>query len=278
MHNAIAVEYYQLYSPRDFIGLEISFENRTEFKNILTVGLEGSIIPFWQKDYFEPRHEGWYAKYPPSYSFSCFYSPDYNKTFLVDIMPGISWASDYGQFGYYLRLRPRYKVNDHLFMVLNVLYSRHINNIGYVTDSLYNNDLKIIFGERDIENITTTFTLNYSINTKFSFSSRFRYYFFKADYDRYYDLEKNGDLNPNSYIGEDNFIYNAFNIDTYFTWLFAPGSELVLAWKHAIYTQEGLPAHNYFRELANTMGEPASNLISLKILYYLDSQYLRKTR
>jgi hypothetical protein len=64
----------------------------------------------------------------------------------------------------------------------------------------------------------------------------------------------------------------------YFTWLFAPGSELVLTWKNAIYTTEGLPSDGYFREFASTLEAPASNLISLKILYYLDSQYFRKRK
>ena len=33
---------------------------------------------------------------------------------------------------------------------------------------------------------------------------------------------------------------------------------------------------NYFTELADTFGEPASDLISLKVLYYLDYQYLKR--
>jgi hypothetical protein len=278
MHNAIAIDYKQLYSPRDFTSLEISFENRTQFKNKLTVGMEGSILPTWQKDYFEPRNEGWYVNLPPSYSINVFYSPDYNKTFMVDIMPGISWASDYNQLGWFLRLGPRYKVNSHLFMVLSATYSRNFNDIGYVTDSLENNELKIIFGKRDIKNITTTLNINYTINPKFSFSFRLRHYLFEADYNQYYDLGKDGSLAPNSYNGNDDFIYNSFNIDTYFTWLFAPGSELTLAWKNAIYTSGDLPAENYFKELSNTLEAPASNLLSLKILFYLDSQYFRKHR
>jgi hypothetical protein len=278
MHNMVSVEYDQLYAPREFTGLYIDYENRTQFRNILTVGLEASLSPLERRDYFEPRNDGWFVKYPPSYSISAFYSPDYNKTFLVDVMPGISWGSEYNQLGYSLRLGPRYKVNNHLFMVLSAAYSRHLNNIGYVTDSLFNNDVKIIFGKRDIDNITTTLSVNYTINPKFSFSFRVRHYLFKADYDQYYDLQKDGSLVPNSYSGNSDFIYNAFNIDTYFSWLFAPGSELTLAWKNAVYTSEGLPAETYFRELANTLEAPASNLISLKVLYYLDYQYIRKLK
>jgi hypothetical protein len=276
MHNEISVEHHQLFDPREFTSLDIGIENRTQFKNKLTVGFEAELSPMERRDYFEPRNDGWFVSLPPAYEIGTFISPDYNKTFLVDVMPGISWASGYDQLGWYLRLGPRYKVNNHLFMVLTALYSRNFNDLGYVTDSLYNEDLKIIFGKRDIENITTTLTVSYSINPKFSFSGRARYYYFKADYDQYYDLGKDGNLTPNGYSGNEDFIYNAFNIDTYFTWLFAPGSELSLAWKTAIYTSEGLPSDGYFREFANTLEAPASNLISLKVLYYLDSQYFRK--
>jgi hypothetical protein len=161
-------------------------------------------------------------------------------------------------------------------MVLTALYSRNFNDIGYVADSLNNNELKIIFGKRNIENIITTLNINYTINPKFSFSFRARYYLFKADYDQYYELGKDGSLNPDSYSGYNDFNYYAFNIDTYFTWLFAPGSELTLAWKNAIYINNSLATGTYFSELANTLEAPASNLISLKILYYLDYQYFRK--
>jgi hypothetical protein len=219
------------------------------------------------------------VKYPPSYSFNTFFSPDYNKTFIVDVMPGFYWTADYGQYGIMLRIGPRYKVNNHLFMVLSANYNRFFNDIGYVTDSIAGDEeLKIIFGERNIENIVATLSVNYTINPKFSFSGRVRYYNFKADYHQYYDLEKDGSLSPNSYAADNDFLYSAFNIDAYFTWLFAPGSELTLAWKNAIYQNKSLPADNYFRELANTLEAPASNLISLKILYYLDYQYLRKSK
>jgi hypothetical protein len=278
MHNQVSLEYSRLYSPGEFTNLDISYENRNQFKNHLTVGMEAELSPLEQRDYFEPRNEGWFVKLPPSYSISTFYSPDYNKTFVLDIFPGIYWASQYNQLGYNLQLGPRYKINDHLFLVLTALYSRNFNDIGYVADSLHNNELKIIFGKRDIENITATLNVNYSIDPKFSFSFRARYYFFKTTYDQYYDLGKDGSLTPNSYAGNADFIYNAFNIDSYFTWLFAPGSELTLAWKNAIYTNSGLPSGTYFRELANTLEAPASNLISLKILYYLDYQYLRKRK
>ncbi len=126
MHNEIYVEHHQLFDPREFTSLDIGIENRTQFKNKLTVGFEAALSPLERKDYFEPRNEGWFVKLPPAYAIGTFYSPDYNKTFLVDVMPGISWASDYDQLGWYLRLGPRYKVNNHLFMVLTALLQQEL--------------------------------------------------------------------------------------------------------------------------------------------------------
>lgn len=278
MHTEISVEYNRLYNPGEFTSFEISLENRTQFRNKLTVGLFADILPVESHDYFEPRNKGWYVTEPPFYSIRGYYSPDYNKTFLVDVMPGISWGSDYDQLGYSLRLSPRYKVNDHLFIVLSAQFSRNLNNIGYVTDSLSCCGLAIIFGKRDIENITTTLTVNYAINPRFNFSGRLRHYYFKAAYDQYYDLKWDGSLEPNSYDRDHSFLYNSFNIDAYFTWLFAPGSELALAWKNAVYARKPLPSEGYFRELGNTLDSPASNLVSIRILYYLDYQYLKRIR
>jgi hypothetical protein len=278
MHNEISVEYHQLYDPREFTSLDIGIENRTQFKNKLTVGLETRLSPIERRDYFEPRNDGWFVKLPPAYGMSAFYSPDYNKTFLVDVMTELYYATDYDQFGYFFRLAPRYKVNNHLFMVLSASYSQNLNDLGYVTDSLSGPDLTIIFGKRNIENITATLNVNYTINPKLSFSGRARYYFFKADYNQYYDLGRDGDLTPCSYTVDEDFIFNAFNIDVYFSWLFAPGSQLSLAWKNAIYTDGRLPSEGYFREFTNTLEAPASNLFSLKLLYYLDSQYFKKRK
>ena len=276
MHNEVSFAYNQLYSPMEFTGLDISFRNRTLFRNNLTVALNADISPVERRDYYEPRNTGWFVKLPPAYSISGFYSPDYNKRFIVDVFPTISWSSGYDQLGWSLRVSPRFRVSNNLFMELAVTYRHYRNDIGYV-DTLENNGLKIIMGTRDIENVTTTLSVNYSINPQLNFSIRARHYMFEANYNQYYLLDREGGLIPEDYDGTHDFVYNSFNIDAYFTWLFAPGSELVLAWKNAIYTSSAPPSGNYFGELAGTLDSPASNLISLKVLYHLDYLQMRRS-
>ncbi len=52
MHNEVSLEYNQLYAPREFTGLDIYYENRTQFKNKLTVGLEASFQPAGEQGLF----------------------------------------------------------------------------------------------------------------------------------------------------------------------------------------------------------------------------------
>ncbi len=62
----------------------------------------------------------------------------------------------------------------------------------------------------------------------------------------------------------------------FLTWYFAPGSEMLISWKNAIYTQADNTGKNYFRELNATLGSAAANNFSIKLLYYLDYQNIRK--
>jgi len=53
-------------------------------------------------------------------------------------------------------------------------------------------------------------------------------------------------------------------------WNFAPGSEILLNWKNAVYTTDQLTHNNYWDNLTNTIYEPQINSLSLKIIYYFD--------
>ena len=62
----------------------------------------------------------------------------------------------------------------------------------------------------------------------------------------------------------------AFNIDLLFRWEFAPGSELSLAWKNAIYNSNKDVGVKFVENLKNTLSSDQTNSLSLKLLYYID--------
>jgi hypothetical protein len=277
MHNELSIELNQLYAPRKYTSLEIEYEFRTTFRNRLTVGIDINAFPFEIHDYNEPRVDGWMVVYPSRYDFRFFLSPDYTKTFVVDFSAGTSQSTSYDMRGYDVRLAPRLRISDNLFIRLSSSLNYDHNNLGYVTDSLRaDNTEAIIFGLRDIKNLTNTLNFDYTFSSKTNLQLRLRHYWFVVDYEEFYDLLPDGYLQANDFQENYDLDYSAFNIDMYFTWYFAPGSEIVLAWKNAISHSQDLATQNFFKSFEQTISSPATNSFSLKILYYLDYQYLKR--
>lgn len=63
-----------------------------------------------------------------------------------------------------------------------------------------------------------------------------------------------------------------------YIWNFAPGSEISVVWKNAIIKSEDEIINNYFDNIQNTIESPASNSFSIKILYHIDYQRLKKKK
>ncbi|UKN03630.1 DUF5916 domain-containing protein [Paracrocinitomix mangrovi] len=64
--------------------------------------------------------------------------------------------------------------------------------------------------------------------------------------------------------------FNAFTIDMVYRWIFAPGSELSLVWKNSIFSFDDQVEENYFQNVGGMFQNPATNSVSLKVLYYID--------
>lgn len=110
-----------------------------------------------------------------------------------------------------------------------------------------------------------------------SLSFRLRHYWSKAEYKQYYRLGDDGYLNGyDTYAYNHNVSFNAFNIDMVFYWQFAPGSELNLVWKNSLLKTDPLVNTNYYDNVKTSLNSPQNNMISLKVLYYLDYMRIKK--
>jgi len=144
-----------------------------------------------------------------------------------------------------------------------------INDLGF-TDLTENEDT-IYFAKRNVHSLENVLQLSYVINNKMGIFLRARHYWSGADNKAYYRLEEDGSLTPDTdYLENQDQNYNAFSVDMRFRWIFAPGSELSLAWKNTIYDDTRFYHRNYFDNLRNTYDLDQTNSISLKILYYID--------
>ena len=277
MHNEIGFYYDQLYAPREYVSFDIGARNRTTFINYMTVGLNLHLSPIASYDFYEPRVDGWKVKNPPAGFIGGFFSPDYRKRFVVDVNGGYWAGTEYGQSGYKIGLEPRFRVSNQFNVSLDIEYDIFWNNLGYVTDSVDSqNEEKIIFGARDVQTVETVLDINYIFTKDISLSLRARHYWITVDYDRFYDLQPDGSLVRNNYTEDHDFLVNAFNVDMVFRWIFAPASELLFIWKNNIFNEKNEVAKDYFENLRYTFNSPMGNSLSLKILYYLDYQKLKR--
>jgi hypothetical protein len=255
---------------------EIKYNHNGTFKNYFTYwfGIYGALADI--NDYYEPRTAGRYFIQPPYTGGEIGCSSDYRKAFAFDFESYIINVKGFANIEYGINIRPILRVSDKFNFNHRVEIYLQNNSVGYAAlDSSGN----IIFGNRDLFNVINTFTGEYMFKNDLSLSLHLRHYWSKGKYDKYFALSNDGHLlGDPSYITNNNFNYNAFNIDLDFNWQFAPGSSISIVYKNAILKQEKEILYNYFYDVKNTLESPQTNSISLKILYYIDYLNLRKKK
>jgi hypothetical protein len=255
---------------------EIRFRHSGTLVNYLSYwfGASSSLEKLY--DYYEPRVPGRYFVYPTYHSAWIGLSSDYRKTVAADLELNVSWLPEMAYSSQTVYFRPIFRVSDKFSFNHSISFSNEYNNIGFANfDSIGN----IIFANRDIQTIENNFNAKYLFKNDLSLSIWLRHYWSTGKYDKYYILKDDGGLNDNtSYNENNNFNFNSFNIDLSFSWQFAPGSNLSLVWKNNILQEDQEMIYNFIDNLHKTFDMPQTNSLSLKVLYYLDYQYLKKKK
>lgn len=273
--NTLTFRYNQIQSYREFADFQINLMTFVNFRNQNTTGFRMEYKPMGTDDYFEPRVDGWYYHSAEEFSFSTWMNTDSSKDLILDARVGVERKfSSYDQWGYNFSFKPKYRFSDRFSLEHNFEYRELNNDIGYVSQD--ETEEQIYFGMRQNRTITNTLSANYIFSAKSYLSFRMRHYWSVADYrnDNYYLLQRDGRLREVDYGEDPSYSYNAFNIDMVYTWRFAPGSELSLVWKNALYSGENEIEEHFGRNLKNLFDQTGMNSISLKVLYYLDYQNL----
>ena len=141
---------------------------------------------------------------------------------------------------------------------------------GYIAQEEDN----IIFGARDYTDITNFIQANYTFNPRVTLSFRLRHNWTRVHYTHFYNLKLDGGLEDRPYDRNEDINFNAWTIDTNLRWRFAPGSDLYVVWKNAIFGYNQASDISYSQNLDELFSNPQSNSFSIKAIYYLDLQRL----
>lgn len=257
-----------LSSPNEYTGNDIELDAFFITINRFAFGANMEANIGDQYDYNEPRVDGRYFTQKGVFESGVWVSSDFRKKFAVEA--NVNFAKRYTLDNYYagFEIEPRYRFSDKFQMIYALDYGKLTNEKGYVTE-LDNGD--IIFGTRDVKNVINTLSGKLSFSTKSSLSLSFRYYWSPVQYqDQYYTLNENGTLDPSSYDENNDINYNVWNLDLNYTWQFAPGSFLTALYRNSIFNEDDLSYIDFGENLGNLFQEPINNVVSLKLIYFLD--------
>jgi len=266
-------DYYRMYNPNTLYGNQTGYNASVTFKNNYNINVNGGYSGDLH-DYYEPRVQGRYYINPHYFWNNWNLNTDSRKNLNFyfhygnNIHPSTDEYSNYGDAQANLRIGQRFQI-DYQFT-----FNSTINGIGFVDKNSSNSD--IIFAKRNVHTIQNIISTSYVLNNKSSFSMRVRHYWSGAKNKSYYLLEPDGNLTEDlTYTQNKDQNYNAFTVDMIFRWNFAPGSELIMAWKNAAYAVQNDVINNYWENMQDTWLNQ-SNSLSLKVLYYIDYNNLKK--
>ena len=174
---------------------------------------------------------------------------------------------------YMLYFDETFRFNPKLSIGNSISLEPQNDNTGFAAIDAVTND--IIFGRRDIRTVENTINIKYSVKKKMVFTARIRHYWSEVKYNELFNLMQDGGLEKTSYVGNVDQNYNDFFINALFTWEFAPGSFINIAWKNNaqdFFTRPfgAADGNNYFQNFNHTMTAPQNNNFSMKVIYFLD--------
>lgn len=130
----------------------------------------------------------------------------------------------------------------------------------------------VIFSRRQLRTTENRLSAKYSFTNKMWVTLRARHYFSKVKPMEFYELGTDGYLKTptTAFTRNVNQNYNYFTVDMVYTWQFAQGSFIYFVWKDISESFTRNFENNYFKNLGNSLENPQSNSLSIRVIYFLD--------
>ncbi len=261
--------YGRMYQPWAYSKIESGFNMNLTFKNNYYFYWGGGIQDD-AHDYYETRTKGRYYLSPSHYWHDFGINTDWRKPLSFSLNFGVNKQFVTDEIGTNANVRADWRIGQHLNLNLTTSVSDQLNGHGFYTKE----GSDILFSKRDVCTISNVLGASYVLNNKMSLNLRARHYWSSALNKQYEALQSDGNLLVlPTYTGRDQN-YNAFTVDAYFRWVFAPGSEMVVAWKNSGESIQHTVVEGYSDNLKLSMDNQVNSL-SLKVLYYIDFNALK---
>jgi hypothetical protein len=269
--------YRRLYKPDQFLDLTLSAIGTWTFKNFWQTSLNFSYLPD-QHDYFLLGRP--YSKYArrPAYGFTEISgnTDDRKKLlFSYDLLladffntPGKNYHVALGDI--------RYRFNNKFTLELSHRHEAETNYIVYAGKETTGDP---IIGFVNFKDVTSILSGIYNFTPRINLTLRARHYWSNVLYNSFANVDSRGNAVARPFINGRDENFNVFNADAFFTWDFRLGSRLIVGYKNwlgADENVEGGPDRNYIHNLTGSFPLRHGNELTLRFIYFLDYDQLRK--
>lgn len=252
------------------IGCNLSFKNQSSL-NVWTYSQ-----PLGTLDFFEPRVPGRRYRILPFYNNGVNYSSDNRRRVYYYLSAGSSIETRKNYYNLNFYIEPVWRISDKINASVAFQFLPIYNERGYITQT---NGSDIIFGERQQNTIINSVQMSFNFTKKSNLRMSARHYSSSVLVNRFYLLNEDGSLGATNYSGDHDFGINFFNVDAVYQWEFQPGSYLSLIWKNAFNQYEQVENRNpytYTKALSNLWNSPKENTITVKMIYFLNANKIKK--
>ena len=278
-----------LYKPFEYQRTELIGMGSWTFHNFWTLNLESGSYPTWSNDFFElqtpesnlitPRQK--LRRAPYHYIFLNGTTDNRKRLFLTWNIGGAEGPLPDNPF-YKFSLETRYRFSDRFTLTAYYFRQHDHGQFGYsfVRDDFTNAP---ILARREYTDVTTILSGIYNFTPRMNLTFRARHFWNRILNTNLYDVRPDGNWDERlSQIASDyNVNYNVFNLDAFFTWDFRLGSRIIFAWKNSLGPDyedfvKGNEFKSYTRNARRIMQIPHGNEFTIRFIYFLDYQHLKK--
>lgn len=259
-----------------FQNLGFNTNGNAQLKRLSWIGFNFSVNGNYN-DFYEPRQHGRFFKNKGSVGLNVWYESNSAKKY--------SWTSNIftGTGGVFKRTSLEFGVtgkarfNSKFSVDLATYITNTFNQPGWAGSQTVNNNTEIIFSRRHVRGVENVLSVKYNFTNRMGITLRTRHSWTKVDPRQYYSLSDSGNLIANAdYTENRRQNYNYFSTDIVYTWQFAQGSFINIAWKDISERFTRSFERNYFKNFHKTIDQPQFNSLSVKVIYFLDYDTARK--
>jgi hypothetical protein len=274
---SVTAAYQRLYQPNKFNSLQVVANAFWYLRNFWDVSLSAAYLPD-QHDYFLFGTSSTRFARRPGYGYlSLSGSSDSRKRLFFSYEYLLAhFFNEEGKKYHNIEMGLRYRFSNKFTMELTNGFETETDYIVYAgTES----NGEPIIGFVDFKEVESVLSGIYNFTPRINLTLRTRHYWSCVPYKRFANVDADGNALPRPYMSGYDENQNNFNLDAFFTWDFRLGSRLIMGWKNWLgdaYSVDWMKHKTYLGNLGKTFGFSHGNEFTLRFIYFLDYNQLRK--